>query len=290
MKKSNATRHGTRRISRRRRKVRRFIRKVKPFFVLTIVGVTIAIMICKIIALAAPLREVTEETRSFGLDLTEVRRIHQEHQEAMQERNNASRDAAMQIAQGMGNRETEALAEVQTITAISTTVDSEQIASSPEPITVMVTTTEVEVPTEEPIIPMLSAYGPGEVYYYAITDAEKMLIAKVVWKEARGESFEGQVAVAATVFNRLMCNDPAIHNDSIYSVVTQSGAYASISDVTEDQARTCMEAVEQACRGYDPTRAVFENGARFFYAQDWIRYGVKTLVIGGHTFHDDFAN
>lgn len=105
MKKSNATRHGTRRISRRRRKVRRFIRKVKPFFVLTIVGVTIAIMICKIIALAAPLREVTEETRSFGLDLTEVRRIHQEHQEAMQERNNASRDAAMQIAQGMGNRE-----------------------------------------------------------------------------------------------------------------------------------------------------------------------------------------
>lgn len=94
-----------------------------------------------------------------------------------------------------------------------------------------------------------------------------------------------------------MCNDPAIHNDSIESVVTQRGAYASTSGVTKEEALTCMEAVEAACKGYDPTRAIFANGARFFYAQDRIsaeelarREGVTKMVIGKHTFHDDFAN
>lgn len=155
----------------------------------------------------------------------------------------------------------------------------------------------VEIPEETKApSPTLSYEGPGEDYYYIINEDEKIMIAKVIWKEARGESFEGQVAVAATVFNRLNSDDPAIDNESIYSVIHQSGAYASISDVTTEDAYTCMDAVEAACKGYDPTRACFPNGARFFYNPTWTgeeelarREGVEKMVIGNHTFHDSFA-
>lgn len=173
--------------------------------------------------------------------------------------------------------------------------EEEQIVVLAEPSVVSAESTTQVVEVIEPQ-PILSAYGPGEVYYYYITNEEKILIAKVVWKEARGESFRGQVAVAATVFNRLMSNDSAINNDSIYSIVTQPGAYASIKDVTYEEAITCLEAVEHAAKGYDPTREVFENGARFFYAPEWTgpdqlakREGVTKMVIGNHTFHDKFA-
>ncbi len=286
MRNPNTSRARSRRRSRRWRKVRRFIRKVQPIFVLTVMGVSFAIIVFKLIAFAAPLKATQETTTNYGFDIAEAVRIQDEHQSRLDASRNASRDAGIQIA---NIRTGEEVTEVTTV--VTTPMVSEQITSSSE----IVTTEETQVVIERPQ-PTLSAYGPGEVYYYVITDNEKILIAKVVWKEARGESFEGQVAVAATVFNRLMSDDPAIDNRSIYSVITQSGAYASISNVTEAQAMTCMEAVEEACRGYDPTRKVFTNGARFFYAQDWIsadqlamREGVTTLVIGGHTFHEDFA-
>ena len=57
-----------------------------------------------------------------------------------------------------------------------------------------------------------------------------------------------------------------------------------------------MEAVEQAIYRYDPTRSVFPNGAKYFYAPKRIskeelkkRKGVKELVIKNHVFHDEFA-
>ena len=54
-------------------------------------------------------------------------------------------------------------------------------------------------------------------------------------------------------------------------------------------------AVEDACKGWDPTRAEFENGALFFYNpkkisgyQAQIREGIKVMVIGNHNFHENF--
>ena len=58
---------------------------------------------------------------------------------------------------------------------------------------------------------------------------------------------------------------------------------------------SCMEAVESACKGWDPTRKVFEDGAKFFYAPDYvtgyqkeIRQGIESYKIGNHIFHNDF--
>ena len=57
----------------------------------------------------------------------------------------------------------------------------------------------------------------------------------------------------------------------------------------------CMEAVEVACKGFDPTREVFKQGALYFYSpklvtgkEKEIREGIKVMVIGNHNFHYDF--
>lgn len=179
------------------------------------------------------------------------------------------------------------------ITEPTETIETVEI-TQPTEETVPVETTPVE------IVPMISAYGPGELYFYQLSWEEKVLIAKVVWAEARGECYEGKVAVAAVILNRYTSNDPVFNTKSIESVVTQSGAFASIYGVTMwdlDMVPECMEAVEDACKGWDPTRVTFEDGAKYFYApasissyQMSLREGVLTLKIGNHNFHNDFNN
>ena len=62
----------------------------------------------------------------------------------------------------------------------------------------------------------------------------------------------------------------------------------------ENDRYAILNAVEDACHGWDPTRKKFENGALFFYApkevsgyQKEIREGIEILQIGNHNFHID---
>lgn len=146
----------------------------------------------------------------------------------------------------------------------------------------------------------LSADGPSEVYYYEVSEEEKLMIAKLVWAEARGESYVGKVAVAAVVLNRYRFdeNEWDFENDSIESVILQKNQFASISNVTMqdlEEYPDCMPAVEDACKGYDPTRTTFKDGALYFYnpkyvtgKQKEIREYIKVMTIGNHNFHYDF--
>jgi hypothetical protein len=148
--------------------------------------------------------------------------------------------------------------------------------------------------------PVISSDGPGEVYYYNLSEEDKLYIAKTVYREARGESFEGQVAVAAVVLNRYVSDMSFFKNDTIYDVVTQENQFADITGVTEDNLEEypdCMKAVEAACKGWDPTRDTFpETGALYFYDpngaisdyQRNLREGVTKKVIGSHYFHVEF--
>lgn len=162
---------------------------------------------------------------------------------------------------------------------------------------------EKETVSEEtiPIViePRISAECPGTLYYYDLNESEKLYLAKMVYKEARGESFEGKVAVAAVALNRYASNDSRFDRRSIYSVVTQNGQFASITNVTQsmlDSNPECMKAVEAACKGWDPTRETFpETGALFFYSPKNMsaeamlsRTGVRTQVIENHNFHLEF--
>lgn len=144
----------------------------------------------------------------------------------------------------------------------------------------------------------ISADGPSDKYYYQISNSEKKDIEKLVYQESRGESLEGKVAVAAVVLNRYMSKDKVFNTTSVSSIVTQSGQFADISTVTQEQLNEvpeCSKAVELALKGWDPTRKGFSEGAKYFYEpntvtgyQKEIRQGIEVYQIGNHCFHNDF--
>lgn len=141
-------------------------------------------------------------------------------------------------------------------------------------------------------------FGPCRKAIYVLSEKDMKYIAKVVWAEASGEELEGQVAVAAVILNRLVSGKSEFNTESVYRVVTQSGAFASINGVDEkdlEEYPDCMRAVKLACRGWDPTRETFENGALYFFNPDGV-YGYQARIreniiehtIGNHVFHVDF--
>lgn len=109
-------------------------------------------------------------------------------------------------------------------------------------------------------------------------DEDYALIAKVIHAEARGEPYEGQVAVAAVVVNRVKDERfPA----TVQEVVTEPGQFKVSRGQVIDRH---VEAAQVALAGEDPS-----NGALYFYAPDlstcaWIRTREVTAEIGGHRF------
>ena len=109
------------------------------------------------------------------------------------------------------------------------------------------------------------------------------LLARVIHAEARGESFEGQVAVGAVVLNRVESTDFPM---SIREVIFQPGQFTAVDDgqIRLEPNRTAFLAAQAALEGHDPT-----NGAMYYYnpriATDrWIRTRAVILTIGNHDF------
>lgn len=116
-----------------------------------------------------------------------------------------------------------------------------------------------------------------------LTDEELELMARVISAEARGESFEGQVAVGAVILNRVKHED---FPDSVTEVCTQPGAFCGVSDgqINIEPSESCRRAALAAISGEDPT-----GGALYFYnpktaASDWIRSRPVVVIIGAHWF------
>lgn len=109
------------------------------------------------------------------------------------------------------------------------------------------------------------------------------LLAKVISAEARGEPYEGQVAVGAVVLNRVA--HPSFPN-SVSGVVYQSGAFSAVTDSNWSAAVTesAKRAAKDAINGWDPT-----GGAIYYYnpaktSNKWIRTRTVVCVIGNHYF------
>ena len=109
-----------------------------------------------------------------------------------------------------------------------------------------------------------------------LTFAERQLLARVVWVEARGESARGQQAVAEVVFNRLMSDGfPDNLRDVIYGE-NQFRSVKFLDDAEPGQAQ--YQAIENAI--YGPY--VLPTDVTYF-----ARYATNNNVwgtIGGHIF------
>ncbi len=111
----------------------------------------------------------------------------------------------------------------------------------------------------------------------------KMLLAMVINGEARGESYEGQVAVGAVVLNRVKHSS---FPNTIAGVIYQKGAFTAVDDGQINKAvqSTCMNAAQDALNGWDPT-----GGAIYYYnpktaTSSWIRSRPIIKTIGNHVF------
>lgn len=116
---------------------------------------------------------------------------------------------------------------------------------------------------------------------YSNSDVE--LLAKVISAEARGESYEGQVAVGAVILNRV--KHPSFP-DSISGVVYQNGAFSCVNDsnwyaeVAESSKRAAIDAIN----GWDPS-----GGAIYYFnasktSDSFMHSRTVIKTIGDHKF------
>lgn len=112
---------------------------------------------------------------------------------------------------------------------------------------------------------------------------ELNLLSRVVYSEARGEPYVGQVAVAAIVLNRVSHSS---FPNSVAGVVYQSGAFDAVSDgqinLTPDS--TARKAAQDAINGWDPTYGCIYYFNPSTATSKWIWSRPQVLTIGKHIF------
>ncbi|MCP1354794.1 cell wall hydrolase [Aneurinibacillus migulanus] len=116
-----------------------------------------------------------------------------------------------------------------------------------------------------------------------VSKAELDKLARVIHGEARGESFEGQVAVGAVVMNRLKSDK---FPKTIHDVIFQPGAFTAVSDgqYKLKPSKQAYRAARAAIRGQDP------SGKSLYYfnpdiaTSKWIWTRHQTKKIGKHIF------
>lgn len=115
--------------------------------------------------------------------------------------------------------------------------------------------------------------------------SDLQLLARAINGEARGESYEGQVAVGAVILNRV--KHPSFPN-TIAGVIYQSGAFTAVSDgqinIPIDEKSTVYKAAQDALNGWDPT-----NGCIYYFnpstaTSSWIWSRPIVKKIGKHNF------
>ena len=111
------------------------------------------------------------------------------------------------------------------------------------------------------------------------------LMARAINGEARGEPYEGQVAVGAVILNRV--KDLRFPN-SISGVIYQPGAFTAVSDgqinSSISEGSTVYKAAQDAMNGWDPTGGCvyYFNPSTATNKWIWSRPLIKT--IGKHRF------
>lgn len=116
-----------------------------------------------------------------------------------------------------------------------------------------------------------------------VSDNDLKIMANAVYGESRGEPFEGQVAVAAVILNRV--KSPTFP-DTPSAVIFEPRAFTAVADgqiwLTPNESAT--KAVKNALNGWDPT-----GGCTYYFNPDtatsgWIWSRPQVKKIGKHIF------
>lgn len=117
----------------------------------------------------------------------------------------------------------------------------------------------------------------------AQANSDLYLLAKLIYSEARGEVYEGQVAVGAVVLNRV--GDAGFPN-TLQGVIYQPWAFTALHDgqFALEPNGTAYQAAQDAMNGWDPT-----YGCLYYYnprtaTSSWIFSRQIIVTIGNHVF------
>ncbi len=109
------------------------------------------------------------------------------------------------------------------------------------------------------------------------------LLAHLIYGEARGESYIGQVAVGAVIMNRVKSSS---FPNTIAGVIYQKGAFDAVSDgqINMSPDSAAKKAAQDAINGWDPS-----YGAIYYFnpataTNKWIWSRPVTVTIGKHRF------
>ena len=136
-------------------------------------------------------------------------------------------------------------------------------------------------------VPPTEAIAPNKVVQYKevinLSQAERNLLARLVYAEGRGESLEGQIAIAAVVINRMQSSH---FPDDLQEVVYQKNAFSCIQDgqLSSQADDTAHQAVQAAVNGQDPSK-----GSLYYFnpntaTSSWIWSRPQAVKIGNHIF------
>jgi len=109
------------------------------------------------------------------------------------------------------------------------------------------------------------------------------LLARLIYGEARGEPYTGQVAVGAVVLNRVRSSK---FPNTVAGVIYQRGAFDVVSDgqINMTPNSTAIKAAKDAINGWDPS-----YGSIYYFnpstaTNKWIWSRPHTVTIGKHRF------
>lgn len=112
-------------------------------------------------------------------------------------------------------------------------------------------------------------------------DGDRYLLANLIYCEAGGESYAGQLAVGAVVINRVLSS---VYPDSVVGVIYQGGQFSPVASgrlaaaLADNKAtESCYQAADEAMRGST-------NVGNCVYFRTPIE-GLSGINIGGHVFY-----
>jgi N-acetylmuramoyl-L-alanine amidase len=115
------------------------------------------------------------------------------------------------------------------------------------------------------------------------SDQDLKFMANAVYGEARGEPYEGQVAVAAVILNRVRSQN---FPNTPYGVIFEPRAFTAVADgqIWLEPNDSARRAVQDAINGQDPT-----GGCTYYFNPDtatspWIWTRPQVKKIGKHIF------
>ena len=117
----------------------------------------------------------------------------------------------------------------------------------------------------------------------SLNNSDLNLLAHLIYAEARGEPYAGQVGVGAVVLNRVKSSS---FPNSVAGVIYQTGAFSVVSDgqINYSPNSTAINAARDAMNGWDPTYGCIYYFNPNTATSSWIWSRPYVITIGNHRF------